>query len=155
MKEPNLLRMQAYLDGELPERESCEVKDWLSKDPEAKALYEELAHTKSVLHGNEPVPPFPCAPDFYWSQIKRQIAVEHAPAPAPVARPWFSRWWKLLVPASAIAIFVLVVTVQHSGSPTMAALNGMEIQTEITGANVLTFRSENEGISVVWIETNH
>jgi anti-sigma factor RsiW len=146
------MRMQAYLDGELPERESCEVKDWLSKDPEAKALYEELAHTKTLLHGNEPVAPFPCAPDFYWSQIQRQITVHHPPAPAP--HPWFSRWWKLLVPASAMALFALMLSLQGTGSRTMVALNGMEVQTEIPGANVMTFRSDNEGISVVWIGTN-
>lgn len=152
MIEPNLIRMQAYLDGELPERESREVMDWLSKDPEAKALYEELANTKTLLHGNEPIAPFPCAPDFYWSQIQRQISVERAPAPA--AHPWFSRWWKLLVPASAMALFALLISLQHPMTSTMVSLNGMEIQTEIPDANVMTFRSDNEGISVVWIGTN-
>ncbi len=152
MIEPNLIKMQAYLDGELPERESREVKDWLSKDPEAKALYEELANTKTLLHGNEPVTPFPCAPDFYWSQIQRQIAVP--PARARTPQPWFSRWWKLLVPASAMALFALMIALQHPMTSTMVSLNGMEIQTEIPDANVMTFRSDNEGISVVWIGTN-
>jgi anti-sigma factor RsiW len=152
MNEPNLIKLQAYLDGELPETESGGVKNWLSTDPEAKAFYEELAHTKSLLHGNEPVPPFPCAPEFYWSQIQRQIAVGRAPAPAP--HSWFSRWWKLLVPASAMALLALMLSLQNPVTSTMVSMNGMEIQTEIPGANVITFRSENEGISVVWIGTN-
>lgn len=152
MIEPNLIKMQALLDGELPEKEACDVKTWLSTDAEAQALYEELARTKSLLHGNEPVPPFPCEPDFYWSQIQRQIAVDHPRAEA--ARPWFSRWWKLLVPASAMALFALIVSLQHPNTRSMVSLNGMEIQTEIPDANVMTYRSEKQGISVVWIGTN-
>jgi anti-sigma factor RsiW len=152
MIEPNLIKMQAYLDGELPERESREVKDWLSKDLQAKALYEELANTKTLLHGNEPVTPFPCAPDFYWSQIQRQIAV--TPTRTRVPRPWFSRWWKLLVPTSAMALFALMLSLQSTGNRTMVSLNGMEIQTEIPNANVMTYRSDDQGISVVWIGTN-
>lgn len=152
MNEPNLIQLQSFLDGELPESEIGKVKDWLSADPEAKALYEELAHTKSLLHGNEPVAPFPCAPDFYWSQIQRQIAVDHPRA--QIARPWFSKWWKLLVPTSAMALFALIVSLQHPSARAMVALNGMEIQTEIPDANVMTYRSEKQGISVVWIGTN-
>lgn len=154
MIEPKLIKMQAFLDGELSERESRKVRNWLSTDPEAKALHEELAHTKSLLHGNEPVAPFPraCTPDFYWSQIQRQIAAN--PAPTTVPHPWISRWWKLLVPASAMALFALMLSLQTTGTRTMASLNGMEIQTEIPDANVMTYRSDNEGISVVWIGTN-
>lgn len=153
MNEPDLIKLQAYLDGELSDKEAVKVKDWLAADPEAQAFYQELSHTKSLLHGNEPVRPFPCAPEFYWSQIQRQITtVRHAPAPTP--HPWFARWWKLLVPASAMALFALMISLQNPGSGTMVSLNGMEIQTEIPGANVMTFRSDTEGISVVWIGTN-
>ena len=35
------LRLQAWLDGELPAREAAEVQDWLGKDQEAQALLAE------------------------------------------------------------------------------------------------------------------
>ena len=39
------LKLQAFLDGELPEAEASEVAKWLARDREAAALLEELRNT--------------------------------------------------------------------------------------------------------------
>ena len=47
------LKLQALLDGELPEAEASEVANWLARDREAAALLEELRNTREALAGFE------------------------------------------------------------------------------------------------------
>ena len=42
MKQEQEFKLQAYLDGELPEAEARQVADWVAKDAEAAALLSEL-----------------------------------------------------------------------------------------------------------------
>ena len=47
------LKLQAYLDGELPERRRPSMADWLARDPEAAALLTELRQTRAALLESE------------------------------------------------------------------------------------------------------
>ena len=47
------LKLQAFLDGELPEAEASEVGNWLARDREAAALLEELRAAREALSGVE------------------------------------------------------------------------------------------------------
>ena len=46
-------KLMAYLDGELSEPETVEVREWLARDEEARALLAELQNTGAVLAGFE------------------------------------------------------------------------------------------------------
>ena len=67
------LKLQAYLDGELPPQETEKVIHSLRTDPEALALHEELKLTKSLLQGNELEIKLGESREFYWSKICREI----------------------------------------------------------------------------------
>ena len=45
------LKLQALLDGELPEGEASAVAQWVAQDREAEALLEELRNTRGALAG--------------------------------------------------------------------------------------------------------
>ena len=47
------LKLQAFLDGELPEAEANEVANWLARDREAVALLAELRNTRKAMVGFE------------------------------------------------------------------------------------------------------
>src|SRR6185437_389915 len=111
MTEEQQLKVQAFLDGELPESDSREVAAWLAQDADAAALLGELTNTRNALKGFAPEIKIPESREFYWSKIKREI--ERA-APEPVAAPkaslfgWFRR---ALVPLGTVAALALVALV--------------------------------------------
>jgi anti-sigma factor RsiW len=146
------IKLQAYLDGELSARQARPVAGWLARDCEAQALFAELQHTKTILTENEPEWKLPESRDFFWSRIIRQI---DRPGPARAAPPpWSSllRWWKWLAPIGAAAALALLLWPRNPASY-VAALNGLEVEMAIPESRVATFRSEAEGVSVVWVET--
>jgi len=67
------LKLQALLDGELPEAEASEVAKWLARDREAAALLEELRHTGAALKGAEMGVRLPESREFFWSKVQREI----------------------------------------------------------------------------------
>ena len=60
------LKLQAHLDGELPEGEAREVTNWLARDREAVALYGELRNTRQALVGYEVGVALPESREFFW-----------------------------------------------------------------------------------------
>ena len=104
------LKLQAYLDGELPEAEAREVANWLARDREAVALLTELRNTRQALAGFEAGFRVPESEDFYWSKIRREIErLEPVEAPVRPAIPWFKRLRGLLIPAAAAAVLAALV----------------------------------------------
>ena len=79
------LKLQAFLDGELPEAEASEVANWLARDREAAALLEELRNTRDALAGFEAGIQLPESREFFWSKVQREI--QRLETPAPRARP--------------------------------------------------------------------
>ena len=82
------LKLQSYLDGELPENEAREVANWLGRDPEAVALFTELDQTGKALAGFQEDLSLPESRDFYWSKIRREIQREQAPPVRAIRAPW-------------------------------------------------------------------
>ncbi len=83
MSENEQLKLQAYLDGELAEKERTEVAQWLDTSEEARALLAELQHARSALRGNELDRKLDCTREFYWNGIAREIQRDE---PAAVRR---------------------------------------------------------------------
>lgn len=153
MKETQWLKIQAYLDGELTSAEAQEVETWLTQDAEARSIYEELKGTVGALKQADAGVPLPCSGDFYWSQIQRQI--EGVERPAQEARPstWVPSWWKVLLPASVVGLLAVLLSLNPARNPVMATGYHIEVETDYPDASVMTYRSESEGVSVVWINT--
>ena len=152
MKTEQMLRLQAYLDNEVSSAEGREIASWIARDAEAKALYEELAATKSLLEPeNELAATVPDSRDFYWSKIAREIErVEREPAREHSSRPW---WIRILAPvAGAAALALIVFTSISVNGPTGRglAIKDHQIEQSQTDSSI-TFYSPAQKMTVVWI----
>jgi|SRR6266850_847605 len=142
------LKLQAYLDGELPETEAREIAKFLAQDQEAALLLGELKNTRQALKGSEIVVQLPESREFYWSKIEREIERLEKPQRVEQKRPFIFRLQRILVPvtgALAVAVFLGITLFGNSGT----ALGETELATEDMGA--ITFRSESEGMTTVWL----
>ena len=139
------LKLQASLDGELPEAEAREVANWLARDREAAALHTELRNTRQALAGFEVGVELPESREFFWSKIQREIhRLEPAElAPRPV--PWFARLRRVLVPVAGVAFLLVagLLTLNPAGQP------ASEMETADSGA--FTYRDDAAGTTLVWL----
>src|SRR5262245_57297279 len=111
MNEEQLLQLQAWVDGELPEAEARRLEQWLQTNLEAQALVAELRMTKSFLAGNEPEYRLQATREFYWSKIQRTIEREKA-IPATDGPPaWVLGWRRLFAPLSGLALIAFMAIV--------------------------------------------
>ena len=148
------LKLQAWLDGELPDREAAEVKEWLAGDREAQLLLAELKNTGAALAGQEEGIKLPESREFFWSKISREIERQEHAAAAPArtvhGRP---RLLRLLVPTGALAAVAFVAFWLAGPSPAPAAMTAeMVLASDDMGA--YTFRDHGaapgEGLTMIW-----
>jgi len=143
-------KLQAYLDGELPDGEAAEVRELIARDREAQALFDELTNTNAALAGHEAEVKLPETREFYWSKIQREIARLEAPAALPEPRgswmSWAKRRW-LPVSGLAVASCAVVLLMMLSGN-TEAQLAEMELNSDKMGA--YTFRDQKEKMTMIW-----
>jgi anti-sigma factor RsiW len=147
MKTEQMLRLQAYLDNEVSSAEGREIASWIARDAEAKALYEELAATKSLLAPENELPTaMPDSRDFYWSKIARGIeTAEREPVREQKHAPW---WIRILAPiAGAAALAVFVFTSMSFNAPVHSMA---QIEHSATDSSI-TFYSPEQRMTVVWI----
>jgi len=153
------LKLQAYLDGELSSGEAKAVEDLSTHDADARALFEELKLTKSVLAENELEVRLPESRGFYWSKIQRQIEREEKGRVTEQTETAASSWWlRFLAPAGALAVLVVLVVVAlraPKGAETLVALDGShEIETPLEETSSFSFQSEAAGMTVVWVDSH-
>jgi anti-sigma factor RsiW len=149
------LKVQAYVDGELPPGETRRMAEVLRQSPELRALSEELAGVKALLTKHEPEFPVPESREFHWSRISRGIERSMAAESAPARfRPGW--WLRFAVPigstALLAALFLLRWQAGDLGSRSFAT--GHEIDTPLADVDSITFRSESTRMTVVWVETS-
>jgi len=157
MKTDTQLKVQAYLDNELGTGDARKIAQMISSDTETRELFTELKETKEILVRNEPEVKLQETRDFYWSKIRRGIdAAEKTPAAA--VRPW---WMRFLAPvAGTVALFAVILSVMDRGtgsnpvaslqsaSASAAPLHQLEQSSDVS---TITFRSDAEGVTVVWL----
>jgi anti-sigma factor RsiW len=151
MNDDQQLKLQAFLDGELPEAEAREIANWIASDREAAALHAELKNTRQALGGFEAGIKLPESREFYWSKIEREIQrleqtqpAERSPAP--------SFWlWRVLVPASAFAVVAIAAMIAFKDFGTTPARRSLELQTVLADSGAITYRDEQEGMTLVWL----
>ena len=139
------IKIQAYLDGELPDSEAREVANLLAKDKEAVALHNELRNTRQALSGAEVGIELPESRGFFWSKIKRDIERLEPDAPMEAAPSIFAAWRRLLVPAGAIA--ALAVAVLIANRPVMQ----VRLEATRSDPNTFTYRDYSGGATLVWL----
>lgn len=156
MNRDTQLKVQAYLDNELSSGDARSVSKLISSDTYARELYQELKTTRELVVENEPIVQVPDTRDFYWSQIQRRIATaERQPAAAPM-RPW---WLRIMAPAlGTAALFALLLTVVDTNNqkpivPSQSARAAAPLHQveEAADVSTFTFRSEAEGVTLVWL----
>jgi anti-sigma factor RsiW len=145
------LKLQAFLDGELPEAEASEVANSVARDREAAAVLEELRNTRDGLAGFETGIQLPESREFFWSKVQREIQRLEKPAPKSAPAPLFARWRRLLVPASAFALvfFAAVALIQPVGQS--GRTSPADIETALADAGAFTYRDYSAGTTLVWL----
>ena len=142
------LKLQAFLDGELPEAEAREVAKTLAQDQEAVLLLAELRNIRQALVGFEKVVTLPESREFFWSKIEREISRLEAPARTVEKPSLLAGWRRFLVPAGAMAAMLTVVFIAIGplGVGTLA-------QTDVAGdeSGAFTYRDENAQTTLVWV----
>jgi len=151
------LELQAYLDGELAGAEARRIEQLLARDAEAKALFQELKTTKSLLAGNEPECKLADSREFYWSKIERAIesAEKLEPATSGTFAGWLNGWRRYLAPMAGVAA-VIALGVGTAKMYDAATMNGSarhlaEIVNLSDETGSYSFRSQSENMFVVWV----
>ncbi len=148
MKHDLELKVQAWLDGELPDHEARKMGEWIAHDSEAAALAAELGCVRQAMFRQEAASPLSEGREFYWSKIQRQIQRE-ATIRRPEGVPWYARWRRYtgpLIGAAALAC-VLVLAVLRGGSPAFD-----ETSSTGDGMEAVTFHDQSAQMTVVWLQ---
>ena len=141
------LKLQAYLDGELSEKEAREVEFLLQQDPEASGLAAELRNTKEAVAVFAGEIRLPESREFHWSKISREIQkLEKQPDPesVPFRISWVHLLRRALVPVTAVAVVILAGFLF-----TREASHGTETLLDDSGA--FTYHDFANGSTLVWL----
>ena len=149
MTEEQQLKLQAFLDGELPEKDTRDVAAWLAGDADATALLGELRNTRKALVDFEPELKLPESREFYWSKIKREIERSTPVVAQKQSTPLFARLRSVLLPigvAATLALAAIITIHQFSGGARPVQVNAV-----LADAGAFTYRDESQGMTVVWL----
>lgn len=155
MNEDQLLQLQAWVDGELPEGEARRIEKQLETDADAQALVAELRMTKSFLQGNEPQYQLSESRQFYWSKIQREIERGATVPSRPGVSTWLMAWRRLLVPVSGLAVIAFATVL----SLKFARVGGVDdpLQHLVEAENLnedigsIAYKSQSENMFVVYL----
>jgi anti-sigma factor RsiW len=141
------LKLQAWLDGELPEPEARDVAAQVAQDKEATELMAELRQTRQALKNGEPVVSLPESREFYWSKIQRQIQSEQLATARKPETPGLALWLRrLLIPLTGAAVFAItaLVVTQNAGPETAV------IETSLADSGAMVYHDYSAGATFVW-----
>lgn len=142
------LKLQAYLDGELTEREAHEMAQRIGRDQEAAALLTELRQTGQALAGFGQDLQLPESREFYWSKIQGQIA-RLAPVPQGHPSPFAAlvRLRRYLVPAAGLALLVIAGLMATQGPSQESG----PIETALADPGAMIYHDYSAGATFVWL----
>lgn len=150
MTEEQQLKLQAFLDGELPEKDAGEVAEWAARDAEAAALLGELRNTREALADFGRELKLPESREFYWSKIRREIE-RLEPVQARAKSFSFSALLRrVLAPAGALAVLVIagVFAFQQLGGH---AAPPVHVSAMLGDMGAFTYRDQAQGMTVIWL----
>lgn len=154
MNQESQLRVQAFLDGELPDAERLAVEREIARDPGARDLAAELRNTKACLAGFEAGVKVPDSREFYWSQLQRRLQTQDLRSEresAPVFT-WRSLWPRYLVTASTAAVLLLFgVFASVQMGLFRSAAPSLEMESAVADPGALTYRDFSTRTTLVWL----
>ncbi len=146
MNEELHIKLQAFLDGELPEAEAREISSLIARDADAAALHRELKHTRAAIAGFENRITVPETREFYWSKIRRDIQQLETPEPEAPRHSLFSFWRRTLAMSGGFAALVIALLV---GTTFGHRTPGTEIA--LAEGDAFTYRNYESGTTLVWL----
>ncbi|MCP5518182.1 MAG: hypothetical protein H7A45_13090 [Verrucomicrobiales bacterium] len=146
------LKLQAFLDGQLPPGEASAMQRLIETDPEARTFRADWTAMKRLLAVGEPVVEVPASREQYWHEIARQLEAA-IPPPRSSRASWGLPWWlRVLAPVTAgvavIAALILSLPAKPDASGSYA-----EVESPLNDVGAMIFRSESERMTVVWVDT--
>jgi anti-sigma factor RsiW len=155
MNEEQQLKLQAYLDGELPESEMRDVAALVQGNRDAAALLAELKGMRELMAEAEVRVVVPETRAFYWSQIERAIRKGDGSSRVPSRFEWRHLLW----PVGAMALCFLVVVLGNPiTAPEPAVAISIDADMPIVEAvqpdsDATAYRNEADGTTLVWFST--
>jgi anti-sigma factor RsiW len=152
------LKLQAFLDGELPEGEAREVLAWTQRDHEAVLLLAELKNTRQAMVESEMPFGIPESREFFWSKIEREIQRAEPKASIAPQVSIFATLRRFLLPASVTAALILAGLLSHFNVPKpvvkiIAETDTPTVETTLVNADATTYRDASEGTTLVWFSS--
>ena len=145
------LKLQSYLDGELPEAEARQVANWLAQDREATALLAQLRNTRQAMAGFESELRLPESREFYWSKIKREIErLEPTPPVREPVTPFWLHMRRFLVPLSVAAVAVVAILATNR-QVLSGGSDGFRTKTALADSGAFTYHDYSAGTTLVWL----
>ena len=149
------LKLQAWVDGELPEAEARQIAAFAENDSDARVLAQELRVTMGFLAGNEPEAKLPESADFYWSKIRREIESAEKAAAATPRVSWTFAWRRLMAPLSGVALIaflsILSLNVFQQQPIDDSAKYLVEVENLSEDIGSISYRSQSENMFVVYL----
>lgn len=150
MEYQDQLKLQSYLDGELPEAGAREIAARIEGDQEASALLNELAQTHKALAGFEDGIKLPESREFYWSKIQREIRRQEIPAPTRAPQvPFLNRLRRFLIPATGVAVISLLALI--ATKETGSGGGDASVETALQDSGAFTYHDDTAGATLVWL----
>ena len=158
MNEEQQLKLQAFLDGELPESEAREILAWTQRDSAAGALLTELKNTRAAMAKAQPQLSLPETREFFWSKIEQEIQRLEPQKTAAPNVSIFTMLRRLLVPAAALSVLIIAgmiayLNVPKAGVATVADDDTPSVETTLANSEVTTYRDASEGTTLVWFSS--
>jgi anti-sigma factor RsiW len=157
MNREQQLKLQAFLDGELPENEAREILSWTQRDSAAAALLAELKNTRAAMTQAEPHLSVPESREFFWSKIESEIRRQE---PATDSTPEVSifvvlRRWLMTAGTVAALVIVGLIAFGNFNAPksiveTVADADATTVETTLANSDATTYRDASEGTTLVW-----
>lgn len=143
------LKVQAFVDGELPASEAARIEELIAKDAEARRLAGALRGARDMVRENEPQRVVPETREFYWSKIAREMERAEAGEVTPSRSPWAASLWRWLAPVGGLAALIALLVVFGSRPGVELALTEVQVASPDMGA--MTFSDQEAGVTMVWI----
>ena len=150
MNTDTALKLQAWVDGELTGAEARAVETQVERDSEAQDFVAALRGLRGSFAVGEIDRPVPASREFYWSGIQR--AIQSTDRPAGVRTP--SLVWRLARVLAPAGVFLALGLLW--GLPLLRGSHNAvraEIDSPRDDLSSLSFRSEAEGMNVVWVSS--
>jgi anti-sigma factor RsiW len=144
-----VLKVQAFVDGELPETEQGAIAALIARDADVAGLVKELKQTRQALAGFDGPMPLPESREFYWSRIQREIARfprEESEAGRVSVLAVLLRW---CLPATCVGALVAAGFL-FLRSP-WGAGDQVTWQAAQDNISAFTYRDYEEGMTVMWL----